>query len=104
MLTRGEKWLLRLYVAGRGLLAARARANLERLCQQHIRDRYRIDVVDVLEHPGVAVEHGIIALPLVVREAPVPIRKMVGDLSDAERVRSLLQLAPSPRSLLHRPA
>jgi len=104
MLSLKEKWLLRLYVAGPGRLALRARANLERLCQQHIEGRYRIDVVDLHEHPSLAGEHSIVALPLVVRESPVPIRKMVGDFSDPERALSLLLLGPSPRSLLHRRA
>ena len=80
-----DPWLLRLYVAGRGTLSRTALANLERICREHIKERYRIEVVDVLEHPAAAREHGIVAVPMVVREAPLPIRKAVGDLSAAQR-------------------
>ena len=88
-----EKWLLKLYVSGRGWLSANARANLERLCREHIRDRYQIHVIDLLEDPSLAREHGIVATPTVVREAPVPIRKMCGDFSDTGRALLSLQLA-----------
>ena len=80
-----EKWLLRLYVSGRGWLTSRTQANLERLCREHLKERYRIDVIDLQEHPALAREHGIVAVPMLVREAPVPIRKVVGDLSDTRR-------------------
>jgi circadian clock protein KaiB len=93
---RNENWLLKLYVAGQGRLSRSARANLERLCQQNLAGGYRIEVIDLLEHPACAREHEIVAVPMVVREAPVPIRKLVGDLSDATRARSALQFAPLP--------
>jgi circadian clock protein KaiB len=77
-----EEWLLRLYVSGRGWLTSRTETNLERLCRQYLKGRYRIDVIDLQEHPALAREHEIVAVPMLVREAPVPIRKVVGDLSD----------------------
>lgn len=77
-----EEWLLRLYVSGRGWLTSRTETNLERLCRQYLKGRYRIDVIDLQENPVLAREHGIVAVPMLVREAPVPIRKVVGDLSD----------------------
>jgi circadian clock protein KaiB len=80
-----EEWLLRLYVSGRGWLTSRTETNLERLCRQYLRGRYRIDVIDLLEDPALAREHEIVAVPMLVREAPVPIRKVVGDLSDTKR-------------------
>ena len=80
-----EEWLLRLYVSGRGWLTSRAETNLERLCRQYLKGRYRIDVIDLQEHPALAREHEIVAVPMLVREAPVPIRKVVGDLSDTRR-------------------
>ena len=80
-----EEWLLRLYVSGRGWLTSRAETNLERLCRQYLKGRYRIDVIDLQEHPALAREHEIVAVPMLVREAPVPIRKVVGDLSDIKR-------------------
>ena len=80
-----EEWLLRLYVSGRGWLTSRTETNLERLCRQYLKGRYRIDVIDLLENPALAREHEIVAVPMLVREAPVPIRKVVGDLSDTKR-------------------
>ena len=80
-----EEWLLRLYVSGRGWLTSRAELNLERLCRQYLKGRYRIDVIDLQENPALAREHEIVAVPTLVRQAPVPIRKVVGDLSDTKR-------------------
>ena len=90
---RKEKWLLKLYVSGEGWLSTRARTNLERLCREHIKERYQIDVIDLEQHPALAREHGIVATPMVVREAPVPIRKLCGDLSDAESALRYLQIS-----------
>jgi circadian clock protein KaiB len=80
-----EEWLLRLYVYGRGWLTSRTQTNLERLCRQYLKGGYRIDVIDLQENPALAREHEIVAVPMLVREAPVPIRKVVGDLSDTKR-------------------
>ena len=93
MEARKDTWLLKLYVSGKGWLSDRARTNLERLCREHIKDRYHIDVIDIAEHPALAREHGIVAVPTVVRETPVPIRKMCGDFSDAPRALYALQFA-----------
>jgi circadian clock protein KaiB len=86
-----ESWLLKLYVSGRGHLSQKAKANLERICQQHITHEYRIVVIDLQENPALAREHAIVAVPMVVREAPVPIRKVVGDLSNVPRALFALQ-------------
>jgi circadian clock protein KaiB len=85
-----EEWLLRLYVSGRGWLTSRTETNLERLCRQYLKGRYRIDVIDLQENPALAREHEIVAVPTLVREAPVPIRKVVGDLSDIKRALAAL--------------
>ena len=92
MQTRAEKWLLRLYVAGPGGVSALARANLERICRESLQTGYRIDVVDLLKNPALAREHEVVAVPMVVRESPVPIRKVIGDLSNAERALFALRL------------
>jgi circadian clock protein KaiB len=92
MQSRAEKWLLRLYVAGSRGVSAQAQANLERICREHVKTDYRIDVIDVLRHPAIAREHDVVAVPMVVRESPVPIRKVVGDLSNAERALFALRL------------
>ena len=80
-----ERWLLKLYVAGPGVSSMRARQNLERFCQIHVPGIYRIEVIDLLSQPELAREHEIVAVPTVVREEPVPIRKAVGDFSTVER-------------------
>jgi circadian clock protein KaiB len=86
-----EHWLLKLYVSGSGHLSRSARANLERMCRQQIQHDYRIEVIDIQTNPALAREQGIVAVPMVVREAPVPIRKVVGDLSDTPRALFALQ-------------
>ena len=86
-----QSWLLKLYVAGSGRMSWNARSNLERICRENIKTHYRIEVIDLLEHPALAREHEIVAVPMVVREAPVPIRKIVGDLSSTPRTLFALQ-------------
>jgi circadian clock protein KaiB len=81
-----DSWLLRLYVAGRSAsLSYRAEANLTSLCEKYLRGRYRIHVIDLSDDPRLAKEHEIVAVPTVVRERPVPFRKVIGDLRDTER-------------------
>jgi circadian clock protein KaiB len=83
--------LLKLYVAGPGVSSMRARQNLERFCQQYLPGLYRIEVIDLLHRPELAREHEIVAVPTLVREEPVPIRKAIGDLSGLERAPALFQ-------------
>lgn len=83
---------LRLYVAGQSPKSLKALANLKRLCEEHLHARYKIEVVDLVEHPRLAAGDEIIAIPTLVRRLPEPIRKIIGDLSDAERVIVGLQL------------
>jgi circadian clock protein KaiB len=91
-----ESWDLRLYVTGRSPKSVRAAENLQRACEEYLPGRYRIEVVDLLENPRLAADDQILAVPTVVRKLPQPIRKIVGDLSDSERVLVGLQLR-SPR-------
>ena len=81
-----SKWDLRLYVANNTLKSSDALRNLKLLCEEHLANRYRITVIDLLKNPQLAQGEQILALPAVVRKLPMPIRKVVGDLSDAERV------------------
>jgi circadian clock protein KaiB len=90
---RAEKWLLRLYITGAGGVSALARANLERICLEHVKTGYRIDVIDLLKNPALAREHEVVAVPMVVRESPVPIRKAIGDLSTPDRIPRLFQVS-----------
>lgn len=88
---------LRLYVAGQSPKSLKALANLRRLCEEHLDGRYEIEVVDLVEHPRLAAGDEIIAIPTLVRRLPEPMRKIIGDLSDSERVIVGLQLLPTHR-------
>jgi circadian clock protein KaiB len=83
---------LRLYVAGQSPKSVRAIDNLRHVCETHLAGRYRIEVIDLLENPALARGDEIIAVPTLVRRLPVPIRKIIGDLSDTDRVLVGLQL------------
>ena len=89
-----QMWDLRLYVTGQSPKCLRAIENLQRACEEHLAGRYQIEVVDLLENPRLAAEDQILAVPTVVRRLPPPIRKIVGDLSDTERLLIGLQLRP----------
>jgi circadian clock protein KaiB len=88
----GEFWELRLYVTGQSPNSIRAIENLRHTCEEHMPGHYRIEVVDLLENPKLAVNDQILAVPTVVRKLPVPIRKIVGDLSDTDRLLVGLQV------------
>lgn len=89
-----DTWELRLYIAGQSAKSVTAFANLKRICEQHLPARYKIEVVDLLKHPQLAAGDQIVAIPTLVRKLPEPIRKIVGDLSNAERTLVGLQLRP----------
>lgn len=80
------EWQLRLYVAGQTSKSLAALANLQRLCETHLVGRYSIEVVDLRENPALAAGDQILALPTLVRRLPEPIKKIIGDLSNEERV------------------
>jgi circadian clock protein KaiB len=79
-------WEFRLYVSGQTVKSIKAIANLKRICDEHLPGRYRIDVVDLSEHPENARRDGVIALPTLVRKLPPPLRRILGDLSNSEKV------------------
>jgi len=87
-------WRLRLYVAGQTPKSITALANLKRLCEDHLAGRYRIEVVDLLSQPHLARRDDIVVLPTLVRQLPQPIRKIIGDLSNKERVLVGLDVLP----------
>ena len=90
-----EIWELRLYVAGKTAKSVAAIANLERICEEWLPGKYRVEVVDLLEHPQLAKGDQILAIPTLVRKLPQPIRKVIGDLSNEERALVGLQLRPA---------
>jgi len=91
----GEIWDLRLYVAGQTPKSVTALQNLKRLCESHLAGRYRIEIVDLLKNPQLAKSDQILAIPTLVRKLPEPMRKIIGDLSQTERVLVGLQVQVS---------
>ena len=77
---------LRLYVSGQTPKSLAAISNLKKVCSEHLRTRYYIEVIDLAENPSLASDHQILAIPTLVRTLPVSMRKIIGDLSDTERV------------------
>jgi circadian clock protein KaiB len=90
----GEVWHLRLYVAGQSPKSLRAFANLKDLCDEHLAGRYEIEVIDLVEQPALARADDILAIPTLVRRLPAPLRKIIGDLSNTERVLVGLRIEP----------
>jgi circadian clock protein KaiB len=88
-------WQLRLYVAGQTPRAVRAFGNLKKICENHLKDRYRIEVIDLLKQPNLAKGDQILAIPTLVRRLPQPMRKIIGDLSNTESVLVGLDLRPA---------
>jgi len=91
------EWRLRLYVAGQTPKSLAAFANLQRIGEEHLKGRYTIEVIDLVETPRLAKDDQILALPTLVRRLPEPVRKIIGDLSNTERVLVGLDLTPAPR-------
>ena len=87
-------WELRLYVAGQTAKSLLAFANLKRICEEHLDGKYKIEVVDLTKNPELAKGDQIFALPTLVRKLPEPVRKIIGDLSNTERVLVGLDLRP----------
>jgi circadian clock protein KaiB len=88
----GQPLKLTLYVAGQTPKSIAAIKNLERICTEHVPGRYTVGVIDLKERPQLAREHNIVAIPTLVRQLPVPIQKIIGDLSDIEKVLVHLQV------------
>ncbi|MCB2376975.1 circadian clock protein KaiB [Hymenobacter sp. BT635] len=89
-----EYWELRLYVAGQTPKSVLALTNLKKYCEQHLKGRYALEVVDLLKDPQLAEGDQILAIPTLVRKVPEPIRKIIGDLSNEERVLVGLDIRP----------
>lgn len=89
-----ERWNLRLYVAGQTPKSIAAFSNLKRVCEEHLAGKYSIEVIDLIKNPLLAQGDQIVAIPTLVRKLPEPVRKIIGDLSNTERVLVGLQLRP----------
>ena len=90
----GNIYVLRLYVAGQTPKSVTAFSNLKKLCQDHLAGQYKIEVIDLLKNPQLASGDQILAIPTLVRKLPQPLKKIIGDLSDTERVLVGLDLRP----------
>ena len=91
----GPEWILRLYVAGKTPRALAALANLKQICETHLEGLYSIELIDLLENPQLASGDQILAVPTLVRKLPEPVKKIIGDLSNTERVLVGLDLKPA---------
>ena len=81
-----ERFVLRLYIAGQTSTSMRAFTNLKRICEEHLANRYQIEIIDLLQNPQLARGDQILAVPTLVRHLPEPVKKIIGDLSNTERV------------------
>lgn len=84
--SEAQRWQLRLYVAGQTPKCLTAFANLKKICEEHLQNQYSIEIIDLLEQPQLARGDQILAIPTLVRRLPEPVKKIIGDLSNTERV------------------
>ncbi len=96
--TKTEKYLLRLYITGMTARSTRAIENIRAVCEEHLKGHYELEIIDIYQHPNLAEGEQIIAAPTLIKKLPVPLRRMVGDLSDKERVLLGLDLRSKPAS------
>ena len=89
---RQAKYVLRLYVSGSTLKSALAVENIKRICEQHLKNRYDLEVIDIYQQPNLAREEQIVAVPTLIKRWPPPVRRLIGDLSNMKRALSALDL------------
>ena len=89
-----DEWILRLYVAGMTVKCITAFNNLKKICEEQLQGKYHIEVIDLVENPNLCREDQILAIPTLVRKLPIPVRKIIGDLSNTERVLVGLDIIP----------
>jgi circadian clock protein KaiB len=86
MAKQKERWVLRLYIAGQTARSIAAFANLKKICEEHLKGKYSIEIVDLLKNPKLAKGDQILAIPTLVRKLPPPLKKIIGDLSNTQKV------------------
>jgi circadian clock protein KaiB len=84
--SRQAKYVLRLYISGSALKSARAVENIKRVCEQHLKNRYDLEVIDIYQQPNLARDEQIVAVPTLIKRLPLPLRRLVGDLSNLRKV------------------
>lgn len=97
-----EVWHLRLYIAGDSPKSRAALTNLRRICEEQLPGAYEIEVIDLLEQPKLAKTHQIVAIPTLIRQLPEPMKRVIGDLSDADKALLSLDLSKVPRAAVTR--
>jgi circadian clock protein KaiB len=95
--SNGEEYVLRLYVTGATSRSRRAILNINAICGEHLEGKYNLEIVDILQNPALAREAQIVAAPTLIKLLPLPLRRIIGDLSDTERVLAGLDLKSEPR-------
>ena len=98
------KYLLRLFVTGASARTATAIANLRRICDEELSGLYDLEIIDVQEHPALAEDERILATPTLIKSLPLPLRRVIGDLSDKEKVLLGLELRPESNNSASEPA
>jgi circadian clock protein KaiB len=93
-----DQYLLRLYVTGSTLKSARAIQNIQAICEEKLQGRYSLEVIDIYQHPEQVKPEQIVVAPTLVKKLPLPVRKIIGDLSNTERVLVGLDIKPNPTS------
>jgi circadian clock protein KaiB len=94
-----EVWVLKLYVAGQTPKSIAAFANLKKICEEHLAGKYRIEIIDLVENPMLAKGDQILAIPTLVRQLPPPVKKLIGDLANTERVLVGLDIKPAVKAV-----
>jgi circadian clock protein KaiB len=94
MMSHPDTYNLRLYVAGQTPKSIAAIANLKKICEQHLSGRYDIEVIDLMKNPALAQRHQIVAIPTLIRQLPEPLKRIIGDLSNSEKVLVGLNIQP----------
>ncbi len=89
-----EKYFLRLYVTGMTLKSTAAIQNVKKICEEHLKDRYELEIIDIYQQPTLAKGEQIIAAPTLVKKLPMPLRKFIGDMADTDRILLGLDLRP----------
>jgi len=90
---RADKYILRLYIAGTTPRSTRAVANIREICERNLNGRYELEVIDIYQKPALAKDEQIIAAPTLVKQLPLPLRRFIGDLSDAQRILVGMEIA-----------
>jgi circadian clock protein KaiB len=93
-----QRYFLRLFVTGATAKSIRALTNIKRICEEHLQGRYVLEVVDVFQQPHLAKQEQIVAAPTLIKCLPSPLRKLIGDLADVERILLALDLKPKPKA------